>query len=490
MPQEKLDRERWPRPLILHLLAFLNESWTWRPDSPEANIVLQSWKQISQPFAAAMPAASQQSQPKTPDFGKIADLPDREAQGTWGAPETWEAWHHGTLPTLPPTDSSPADPHVPNLFELLPRERLEYLDRALSGLKAYHHAPAFPKPALGKIMARVGESCLYEFEPTIPSPAARKPSGTKGGIYRPGSPPPTSPIGQDSESELPPIFLLPSLINRTDVLHLSEEWSLVRKLTQRGHRVRLLDWGSPGPIEQTFDIGDYLDRAAAWLRLAREQDRQGQVLVGYCMGGTLSVPLAQVLGQSGDVAGLALMAAPWDFHATPLDQREGLRKAHEAWYNAYPDKPLTVDFLQMLFFSLDPGSAFRKFERFIDLDPACPKFEYFTRLEDWLNDGVELVTEVANDTLYGWYSANRPRRGEWVWRGTRIDPSKVRLPARVILPLRDRIVPPQSARVLADLLPQAEVETWDCGHISMLSPKHIDDMASSLGNFAVTCVAT
>ena len=162
------------------------------------------------------------------------------------------------------------------------------------------------------------------------------------------------------------------------------------------------------------------------------------------------------------------MATPWDFHAgqpasiaaLPLVSA-GLGISMEI------AGELPTDILQSLFFGLDPFLVIRKFERFARLDPDSEKAHAFIELEDWLNDGVPLVTQVAKECLDGWYVANTPARKRWRIAGRAVDPARLDLPALVIVPARDRIVPPDSALALGNLVPGADMLRPPQGHIAM-----------------------
>ena len=52
---------------------------------------------------------------------------------------------------------------------------------------------------------------------------------------------------------------------------------------------------------------------------------------------------------------------------------------------------------------------------------------------------------------------------------TVIDPRRIVCPTLVLIPTQDRIVPPASARRLAELIPRADARTIDLGHIGMVS---------------------
>jgi poly(3-hydroxyalkanoate) synthetase len=88
-------------------------------------------------------------------------------------------------------------------------------------------------------------------------------------------------------------------------------------------------------------------------------------------------------------------------------------------------------------------------------------------LEDWLNDGVPLSGTTALECLRAWYRDNLPMRGEWRVAGLAIDPASIVVPAFAAVPRRDRIVPPESARALARLLPAITLLEPDSGHVGM-----------------------
>jgi poly(3-hydroxyalkanoate) synthetase len=263
----------------------------------------------------------------------------------------------------------------------------------------------------------------------------------------------------------PPVIFVPSLVNRAYVLDLEEKTSLLRFLAGQGVRAMLLDWGWPGEAERAFTLTDYI---AGRLERALMALPVPAVVVGYCMGGLLA--LAAALRRPDRVRALGLLAAPWDFHATPEDATRAaaaaaLLPALEPLMQATGTLP--VDTIQTLFSGLDPWGIPRKFRAFARLDQSSPRAALFVALEDWLNDGVPLAAPVARETLGGWYGANTPARLAWRVAGAVVDPAEARMPAFLAIPYRDRIVPPASARSLAARLPGARVHEAEAGHIGM-----------------------
>ena len=287
-----------------------------------------------------------------------------------------------------------------------------------------------------------------------------------------------------------PLLVVPSLINRFYVLDLSEKCSLMRHLAAQGLRPLLLDWGRPGAAEKKFTLDDYiagrLSRALdATLDLTKDDSDGSPLLLGYCMGGLLALGLAALRPE--DLRGLVLMATPWDFHVENAVQA----RLTAAAVDSGPLGPiidgfgeLPVDIIQVMFAGFDPMGVARKFIAFNAMaaeseeepgqdtknsnSASTARVEAFVSLEDWLNDGIPLPGPVARECISGWYGRNEPAQGRWRVGGKTVLPEEVNLPALVMLPEHDRIVPPLSALSLADALPRAERLMLPLGHIGMV----------------------
>jgi polyhydroxyalkanoate synthase len=265
------------------------------------------------------------------------------------------------------------------------------------------------------------------------------------------------------------VLVVPSLINRWEVLDLTAEKSLLRALAAEGLRPYLVDWGTPNAEERRFDLTAYVARLERALAFVAKRARRAPVVMGYCMGGTLGVALAQ--RQPRKVAGLALLAAPWDFHADKTGHAFLLSTGPLLAEMADKVGELPVDVLQTLFWSVDPWLSVKKFPRFLGMDQQGEHARDFVLLEDWLNDGAPLAGPVARECLVGWYGENLPGQGKWVVGGKRIVPRKITRSALVMIPSGDRIVPPLSAAALADPkrgLKNATRLDLPLGHIGMV----------------------
>lgn len=276
-----------------------------------------------------------------------------------------------------------------------------------------------------------------------------------------------------ADSDGPPVLIVPSLINRSYILDFTPRTSVVRGLNRRQVSSFLVDWGEPGEEERHFTISDYImQRLVPALDAVFRLTGRKVAVLGYCMGGMLALALA--LRQPAQVSGLVLMAAPWDFHQGFEVQRLLLEPLYEPLAKiAQAQGHLPVDVLQTLFASFDPELALRKFTLFKDMPRRSGAAKEFVLLEDWVNDGVPLVQNVALECLENWYLKNTPAQGLWLVDGVAVLPEKLGCPSLVIVPKKDRIVTPASALALAQCLPQTDLRQVDGGHVGMLLSRQV-----------------
>jgi poly(3-hydroxyalkanoate) synthetase len=270
-----------------------------------------------------------------------------------------------------------------------------------------------------------------------------------------------------------PVLVVPSLINRAEVLDLLPGRSLLGHLAETGFRPLLLDWGAPQAAKLGFTLTRQIHgRAQAALDAAIRAAGEPPVLVGYCLGGLIAAGLAAA--QQSDLAGLALLATPWDFHAAKARAGPPLAAIPQLTTTIAALGHAPVDLLQGFFASLDPLSVIAKYARFAELASNDPRAQVFVAVEDWLNDGVPLAGPVAQECLLDWYGRNLPARGQWAPGGIAVEPARLDLPVFVAAPHRDRIVPSASAEAIVPRLARATLARPGAGHVSMIVGDHAE----------------
>lgn len=251
-----------------------------------------------------------------------------------------------------------------------------------------------------------------------------------------------------------PAVVVPSLVNRADVLDLTAERSLLRYLAARGVRPLLVDWQSPGAAEAELSVGGYVTE-----RLRPLLDAVGEPLdlVGYCLGGTMALAAAS----HPLVRRVATIAAPWDFAGYPETRRQDLVRY---WRRLAPSLPalggMPMDLVQPAFWSLDPAGAVAKYERFAGLDPASKEARLFVAVEDWANTGPALTIPAARECFEDFFGANVPIEGGWRVGGKVVGPPVK--PTLNIVSRSDRLVPAIAVE------PFGETRLIDAGHVGMM----------------------
>lgn len=322
-------------------------------------------------------------------------------------------------------------------------------------------APALRRAILDRLSAFAEGVRRYQTHPH------RRPASTRPVVWRDG---PISLVDHgvaETPPDAPALLVVPSLVNRAYILDLTPETSFLDHLARAGWRPYLLDWGVPGARERAFDLTGYV--TGPLMAAAREvTKRNGRppAVIGYCMGGLLTLPLAL----AGLAERLVLLATPWDFHADATLARRAAAALPilAALINRLGVVP--VDMLQSAFQALDPNQVPRKFIA-LGRGKDVAKLTAFVILEDWLNDGVPLAGPVGIECLRDWYVGNLPARGLWRIGGAPVDPGAIACPTLVVAPDHDRIVPAESALALARATPGAESLRVPLGHIGLVAGK-------------------
>jgi polyhydroxyalkanoate synthase subunit PhaC len=348
----------------------------------------------------------------------------------------------------------------PEFEKMLCHEALRRTQRFVAGVRAYQTSPVYRNLPPAPVIWQNGTTCLRDYNPRNP--------------------------------DLPAVLVIPSLINRFDILDLDVDLSFLRFMATQGLRPLVVDWGVPGEEENSFSLDDYImARLVPILDLITsnvggQKEGKGKTyrgsesrivspgtkchIIGYCMGGLLALALAGL--RPTQSKSLSLIATPWDFHQP--DANIGptwITLAEQVEPCLQKLGYLPVDIIQSLFSAIQPLQALTKFAEFVDRSPQSPEVRRFVLVEDWLNNGVPLTALVTRDCFRGWYGENKPAAFQWRINGCVIDPRSIKIPSYIVVPGKDRIVPPESALPLAKLLPHVVLHEPMSGHIGLMASR-------------------
>lgn len=262
-----------------------------------------------------------------------------------------------------------------------------------------------------------------------------------------------------------PIVLIPSMVNKSDILDLLEGRSLLRWFAAQGFDTYLYDWGNAAQ-----DDGQQDRDSAMGQRLVPALESLGGpvLLLGYCMGGLFAAAVAAL--RPDLVRGVLLLATPWNFHdeKSALKSRLQLMKPTAIPFMKQHNR-LPESWMQAVFATLDPEGSIKKFASFAAMQEDDPRVPVFIAVEDWLNEGLDLPAGIAMMCMEEWYEQNLPHLGQWVVCGKTVRAEDLKVPTFVVAAKDDKIVPLDSAIAFADKRIKGDRLIAATGHVGLIA---------------------
>ena len=310
----------------------------------------------------------------------------------------------------------------------------QMFQEALSGVKSYHDSDIEPFHREMDIVFEINKTRVL------------KPKAWKGEAY---------------------VLLVPSLINSWHIFDIEQDHSLMACLYDNGLVPLVIEWADP---QDSFSFETYITEHLKPICDALDIES----IIGYCMGGTMIAAL-YCLYPDLKIDKAILIAPPWDFDYQTPDQR--MRIQSLAMQTHMMGHKVPRDYIQSLFWAVDPLQVFKKFQKF----PKIANPQRFVRVEDWLNEGQEVSRSVIQTCLFDWYRDNAITKGEWVVDNAVIDDQSLPKKTIIVAGEKDHLVPFES---LEQLTLNRDVVTVDTGHIGLMaSDKSVTKAWQPIVNF-------
>ncbi len=268
-----------------------------------------------------------------------------------------------------------------------------------------------------------------------------------------------------------PLLIIYALVNKPYILDLQPDRSVIRRLVEEGFDVYMIDWGSPTEVDKFLTLDDYvnwyINDVVDFIR--RRHNIDSISILGYCMGGTLSVMFTALHPEK--VRNFILMAAPLDFEA---DNGILSRWSEKEYFDA--DKLVDTlgnmpgEFLNFGFLLLDPVSnLYSKYLKFIDKVDNEEFVKMFFRMEKWVNDGIPVAGEAYRQFIKDCYQNNLLVKNQLKLNGNRVDLNRITMPLLSLVAQYDHLVPMESSRSFNDLVQSKDREmiVFPTGHIGL-----------------------
>jgi poly[(R)-3-hydroxyalkanoate] polymerase subunit PhaC len=271
-------------------------------------------------------------------------------------------------------------------------------------------------------------------------------------------------------SDRRPLVIVFSVLGRSYVLDLMPGSSFVARLLEAGTDVFLIDFGEPDAADSGNTLETYVDnhlpRAVA--AAAAEAGADTVDLLGYCFGGLLAVLL--VAGHPElPVHSLAVMAAPIDFAHTEgaLQALASGRLSIEDVIDETGNVP--AEAVHRMFRSLKPTSGIAAYATLWEKMWNDDFVEGFQAMGQWARDQVPFPGALARQATELLLRRNALMSGAIRLGDRDVQLADVTCPLLNIVAQHDHVVPPATARPLADLVSSVDASELlvPAGHIGL-----------------------
>ena len=266
------------------------------------------------------------------------------------------------------------------------------------------------------------------------------------------------------------LLIVMATTNKGYVLDLARGQSLVEFLLQRGYDVYMIDWSAPRPDEKRLRFEDYALRFIPEC-VRRVQERSGEddvTVLGYCMGGVLSVSYAALHAGDG-IKNLVCFTTPIDFSQMTLFQRWADRRHFDVDRLVDTSGNVPAELIFRGFEMLRPASrAVGQVQLWDNMwnDEFVASYRMFER---WGNDTLPLAGEYFRQTVKALMWDNALYRGTFEIGGRRVDLAGITVPTLHVTAEHDHIVTTDASTPLIDLVGASDKQrlVLKGGHISV-----------------------
>ncbi|WP_254839296.1 class III poly(R)-hydroxyalkanoic acid synthase subunit PhaC [Natronomonas marina] len=268
-----------------------------------------------------------------------------------------------------------------------------------------------------------------------------------------------------------PILVVYALINKPFILDLQPDRSVVRRLLEAGHDVYLVDWNEPSRLDQHLTLEDYVNRYIDnCVDVVRERSGQDRInILGYCMGGTMTAMYTALHQEK--VRTLGLMAAGLCFEDTGgVLELWGDQEYYdpEDVVDVYGNVP--AEMLDVGFALMDPVANYvSKYVRLYDNLDNDDFVENFGRMEQWLDEGIDVAGEAYVQFLRDIYQENKLHRNELYLGGEHVDITSIEVPVLQITGEYDHLIPSGASKPFNEVVgsDDTEIIEYPTGHIGL-----------------------
>lgn len=266
-----------------------------------------------------------------------------------------------------------------------------------------------------------------------------------------------------------PVLISYALVNTWKMMDLQEDRSLIRKLLSEGLDVYIMETGYPSRADKYKNLDDYIsdeiNACVDYILKAHKTDSLN--LLGVCQGGTIGLMYSALYPKK--IKNIVMLVTPVNF-----DIQEGLlfKWSKDIKVDAIVDNfdgVVPGKFLDAGFIKLKPTGAIRKQIALPKIMSDEASLMNFLRMERWVDDAPDQAGEIYRQFIIDLYQKNLLQANELKIGERTVNLKDIKCPLLNIYAKEDNIVPPNSTKVLNDLVGSSDKELYEFpgGHIGV-----------------------
>ncbi len=240
-----------------------------------------------------------------------------------------------------------------------------------------------------------------------------------------------------------PVLIIPAWIMKYYILDLSPENSLVNWLVAQGHTVFMVSWRNPDKKDRGLGMDDYyrlgaMDAIDAVYHIVPDTDIH---LMGYCLGGTLSLITASAMAGLNDkrLKSLTILAAQGDFTEAGelmlfISKSEISFLENMMWDQGYLDTKQMAGAFQML------RSYDLIWSKMVQ-DYMCGEQRGMIDLLAWNADATRMPYKMHSEYLEKLFLNNDFAEDRFAVEGELVSPLNIHLPIFAVSTEKDHVAP-------------------------------------------------
>lgn len=269
-----------------------------------------------------------------------------------------------------------------------------------------------------------------------------------------------------------PVLLVMATTNKAFVFDLAPGQSMVEFLGKQGFDVFVIDWEPPTPEERGLTLDDYTQDfiPTCVSKVMQETGEPDVSIIGYCMGGVLSVIYAAT-HTDGPLKNLACLTTPIDMNKMGLTAVWQDKRFFDVDHLVDTLGIIPADFITQGFEMQRPASRtagqLRVWEQMWN-DDFVKSYRVFDR---WGNETLPLAGEYLRQTTKELSWGNKLFTGELVQGGKEVKLENITVPVMHAVAEHDHLVPYESSKALLEKVGSTDKEEvlLKGGHVSLVA---------------------